>query len=158
MNQEPENNESAIRAGRHYYNPIQKDYVTFLNTSAETGGRRTHAEVEVAPGGGTPPHYHKTYDERFEVHEGELEVMLGKDRHTLRPSRRAVAPKNTLHCFKNPTGEPTTFLVEMRPGQPEFEKAVKVRYGLAADGRNPLYHRYQLAVIPQWSEIRMTGV
>ena len=91
----------------------------------------------MAPGGGTPPHYHKTYDERFEVLEGELEVMLGKERHALRPGRRAVAPKNTLHCFKNRTGEPTTFLVEMRPGQPGFEKAFKVGYGLAADGRNP---------------------
>jgi mannose-6-phosphate isomerase-like protein (cupin superfamily) len=92
----------------------------------------------VAPGGGTPPHDQKTYDERFEVREGELEVMLGKERHTLRPGQWAVAPKNTLHCFKNPTGESTTFLVEMRPGQPGFEKAIKVGYGLAADRRNPL--------------------
>ncbi|MBA2715374.1 MAG: hypothetical protein H0U55_17715 [Rubrobacteraceae bacterium] len=46
----------------------------------------------------------------------------------------------------------------MRPGQPGFEKAVKAGYGMAADGRNPLYHPYKLAVILEWSEIRMTGV
>jgi hypothetical protein len=40
------------------------------------------------------------------------------------------------------TREATTFLAEMRPGQPGFEKAVKVGYGLASDGRNPFYHPY----------------
>jgi hypothetical protein len=85
-------------------------------------------------------------------------VLLGKEKHTLRPGQKAVAPRNTLHCFKNPTRVATTFLVEMRPGQPGFEKAVKVGYGLASDGRNPFYHPYQLAVILQWSEIRMNGV
>ena len=34
------------------YNPIQKDYVTFLETSDETGGEHTLIEIEVAPGGG----------------------------------------------------------------------------------------------------------
>jgi quercetin dioxygenase-like cupin family protein len=144
--------------GQRYYNPDQKDYATFLKTSEETGGAITLVEIEVAPDGGTPPHYHKTYDEHFEVLEGTLEVLLGKEKHTLCPGQKAVARKNTLHCFKNPTGETTTFLVEMRPGQPGFEKAVKVGYGLASDGRNPFYHPYQLAVILQWSEIRMGGV
>jgi mannose-6-phosphate isomerase-like protein (cupin superfamily) len=158
MNRERESDEASAREGRRYYNPGQKDFATFLKTSDETGGRMTLIEIEVAPGGGTPPHYHKTYDEHFEVLGGALDVLLGKEKHTLRPGQRAVAPKNTLHCFKNPTGEPTTFLVEMRPGQPGFEKAVKAGYGMAARGRNPMYHPYQLAVILDWSEIRMTGL
>ena len=157
MNHEPEI-VSATSEGRRYYNPGQKDYATFLKTSEETGGAITLIEIEVAPDGRTPPHYHKTYDEHFEVLEGTLEVLLGKEKHTLRPGQKAVAPRNTLHCFKNPAREATTFLVEMRPGQPGFEKAVKVGYGLASDGRNPFYHPYQLAVILQWSEIRMNGV
>ena len=37
------------------YNPIQKDYATFLETSDETGGEHTLIEIEVAPGGGTTP-------------------------------------------------------------------------------------------------------
>ena len=37
---------------RRIYNPIQKDYATFLKTSEETGGERTVIEIEVAPGGG----------------------------------------------------------------------------------------------------------
>jgi quercetin dioxygenase-like cupin family protein len=156
MNHEREPDTTPER--RRYYNSGQKDYATFLKASEETGGELTLIAIEVAPGGGPPPHYHKTYDEHFEVLEGTLEVLLGNEKHTLRPGQRAVAPKNTRHCFENLTGTPTTSLVEMRPGQPGFEKAVKAGYGLAADGRNPLYHAYQLAVLLEWSEIRMTGV
>ena len=84
-------------------------------------------------------------------------MLLGKEKHTSHPGQKAVAPRNTLHCFENPTGQRTTFLVEMRPGQPGFEKAVMAGYGMASDGRNPLYHPYQLTVMLEWSEIQMGG-
>lgn len=58
MNQEREMG-AVTSEKRRYYNPIQKDYATFLETSEETGGEFTLIEIEVAPGGGTPPHYHK---------------------------------------------------------------------------------------------------
>lgn len=162
MNRERETAESSSRERRRYYNPVEKDYATFLKTSEESGGERTLMEIEVAPGGGTEPHYHKTYDEHFEVVAGALEVLVGEETRTLRPGEKAVAGKNTLHRFRNPTDGTTTFLVELRPGHGEFEKAVRVVYGLASDGRvfsdgtpkNP----YHLAVILEWSEIRIPGV
>jgi len=95
----PEN----LVATRRYYHPLQKDYATFLKTSEQTGGEYTLLEIEVAPGGGNVPHYHKTYDEHFEVVEGALEVLVGKETRVLRPGQKAVAGKNTLHRFRNPT-------------------------------------------------------
>ncbi|MCA1716724.1 MAG: hypothetical protein LC781_07630 [Actinobacteria bacterium] len=66
-------NEARIHQDkRRIYNPVQKDSATFLKTSEETGGACSLAEVEVAPGGGTRPHYHKTYAEHFEVIEAFL--------------------------------------------------------------------------------------
>jgi quercetin dioxygenase-like cupin family protein len=53
--------ENPATGSRRYYHPEQKDYATFLKTSEETGGEYTLVNVEVAPDGGTPPHYHKTY-------------------------------------------------------------------------------------------------
>jgi mannose-6-phosphate isomerase-like protein (cupin superfamily) len=132
-----EQSRDPVTGRRRYYHPDQKDYATFLKTSEETGGERTLIEVEVAPGGGTPPHYHKTYQEGFEVLEGELEVHVGGEMRTLRVGEKATVPLDTLHNFHNPTGEPTTFLVEPRPGSEGFEKALKAGYGLASDGRNP---------------------
>ena len=51
--------------------PAQRDAATFLETSEETGGERTLAELEAAPGGKVTPHYHLTYSERFKVLEGD---------------------------------------------------------------------------------------
>lgn len=154
--------EKTVGAGRRYYHPLQQDYVTFLETSEETGGDRTLIEITVAPGGGNAPHYHKTYAEHFEVIEGVLEVLVGREIRILRPGERAVADKNVLHRFRNPTDTPTRFLVELRPGHAGFEKAIKAGYGLAADGftssngapKNP----YHLAMLLEWSEIRMPGL
>ena len=89
---------------RRIYNPVQRDTATFVETSEETGGARTLAELEVAPGGKVTPHYHLTYSER---------------------------------------------------------KALRVAYGLAADGRvlgngvprNPLH----LALLLEMGEVRLPG-
>jgi mannose-6-phosphate isomerase-like protein (cupin superfamily) len=153
----------TLRAGkRRYYHPGQKDNATFLKTSEETGGERTLIVIELAPGGGNQPHYHLTFDEHFDVLEGELEVQLGKASRTLRPGEKATAYKTVLHRFRNPTQEPARFLVELRPGHSGFEKALKVAYGLAADGlaaangapKNP----YHLALAFEWGEGRLPGV
>lgn len=152
----------GIGVGRRYYHPLQKDYATFLETSEESGGEHTLIEIEVAPGGGNAPHYHKTYEEHFEVIEGSLEVLVGRKTRVLRPGERAVAGRNVLHRFRNPTGSPTRFLVELRPGHAGFEKAIKAGYGLAADGlTGPTgvpKNIYHLAVLLGWSEMRVPGI
>ncbi len=147
---------------RWIYNPVQKDWATFLETSEETGGERTLIWFELAPGGGNSPHYHLTYDEHFEVIEGTLEVLVGKETRTLHPGQTAVAKRNVLHRFRNPGEEPARFLVDLRPGSAGFEKSLKVAYALARDGRvradgtpKSLYH---LAVLLEWSEMRLPGV
>ena len=147
---------------RRIYNPVQKDAATFLETSEETGGERTLIEIESAPGGGTTPHYHKTYAEHFEVLRGVLEVRVGDDTHTLMPGHKAVAPINPLHHWHNATEEPVVFLVEHRPGHSGFEKALTVAYGLAGDGlasanglpKNP----YHTALLFEWGERRLSGI
>jgi mannose-6-phosphate isomerase-like protein (cupin superfamily) len=149
--------ENPATGRRRYYHPEQKDYATFLKTSEETGGEYTLVKVEVAPDGGTPPHLHKTYEERFEILEGELEVTVDRETRNLRPGEKATVPLNTLHNFRNPTQATTIFLVELRPGSAGFEKALKAGYGMASDGRDPLHHPYQLAVLLGWSDMRLPG-
>ena len=147
---------------RRYHHPGQHDFATFIETSEETGGDRTLIEIELAPGGGNAPHYHLTYDEHFEVVEGVLKVQIGRYSRTLRPGEKSVSYRTVLHRFHNPTVEPARFLVELRPGHPGFEKAIKVAYGLAGDGmaashgapRNP----YHLALVFEWGEGRLHGV
>ncbi|MFM9951416.1 MAG: cupin domain-containing protein [Saprospiraceae bacterium] len=120
---------------RRIYNPIQKDYVTFLKTSEETNGQSTLLEVELAPKGGVGLHYHKTYSERFDCLEGELKVQAGKTIHTLSPSQSISALPNVNHRFFNASNNFCKFRVELNPASKGFEQSLQIGYGLASDGQ-----------------------
>ena len=119
---------------RRIYNPIQKDQVVFLKTHADTNGESTLVEVELADGGGVGLHYHKTYSEKFDCLEGEVEVRLGKTIHRLQPGQSATAAAGVNHLFRNRSGRPCKFLVELRPASRGFEQSLQIGYGLANDG------------------------
>lgn len=119
---------------RKIYNPIQKDYVTFLKTADETNGEYTLVEVELHDGGGVGLHYHKTYSEKFECIEGVVQIKLGKEIHTLQPGQSETAPPNVNHLFRNRSGKTCKFRVELRPASRGFEQSLQIGYGLANDG------------------------
>lgn len=120
---------------RKIYNPIQKDYVTFLKTSDETNGEYTLVEVELAPKGGVGLHYHKTYSEKFDCLEGELKVKEGSTTHTLLPSQTVTAVPMVNHRFYNTSDRVCKFRVELRPASKGFEQSLQIGYGLARDGQ-----------------------
>jgi quercetin dioxygenase-like cupin family protein len=120
---------------RRIYNPVQKDYVTFLKTSTETNGAYTLVEVELAPKGGVGLHYHKTYSEKFDCLEGELKVQSGKVVHTLSSGQTITAKPNTHHRFFNTSIKVCKFQVELRPASHGFEQSLQIGYGLARDGQ-----------------------
>jgi quercetin dioxygenase-like cupin family protein len=125
---------STTVVSRRIYNPIQKDYVTFLKTADETDGACTLVEVELAPKGGVGLHYHKTYSEKFDCVDGELKVQLGKKVHVLNPSQGAIAEPYINHRFFNTSDKVCKFRVELRPASKGFEQALQIGYGLAQDG------------------------
>lgn len=147
---------------RRIVNPAVKDVITFLTTSEESAGERTLLGLELAPGGGTPPHFHDVFSERFEAVRGELTVYENGNRHVLAPGETAVAPVGALHHFRNETGETVEARIELRPGSSGFEESLRIAYGLAADGRttatgiprNPLH----LALVTRMSDGRLPGL
>lgn len=120
---------------RKIYNPIQKDTVNFLKTFADTNGECTLVEVELADSGGVGLHYHKTYSESFSCLEGEVQVQLGKTIHKLQPGQSATAEPNVNHLFRNRSGKPCRFRVELKPASRGFEQSLQIGYGLARDGQ-----------------------
>ena len=155
------NPSTVDRRSRRIYNPVQRDAATFLETSEETGGARTLAALEIAPGGKVTPHYHLAYSERFRVLEGHLAVEIDGARHQLAPGEEAIAPPRSLHAWSNPSEERTIAHIELRPGSPGFENGLRVAYGLAADGlvlkngvpRNPLH----AALLLEMGDVRLPG-
>jgi mannose-6-phosphate isomerase-like protein (cupin superfamily) len=152
---------STVMEPRRFHHPLQKDTITFLQTSAESDGRRTVIEIEVAPEGGNGLHRHLTYDERFEVLDGTLTVEIDASARALSPGESAEAPAGSRHCFRNETRQPVTFRVELRPGHEGFERALQAGYGLAEDGRTRAdgmpRSLLEAAVLMSWSDIRGTG-
>lgn len=147
---------------RRVENPVIGDVVTFVKTSEETGGERTLLAIELAPGGGNTPHYHKNYAEQFRVLTGRVVVEVDGVNHELGEGDEATAPPGSLHCFRNTSRDRAVFQVELRPGHEGFEKTLRVGYALAADGRtnkkavpkNPMH----TAVLLEWSETRLPGI
>ncbi len=115
-------------------NPLIGDTVTFVKTAEETGGAYTLVEVELAPNGGNGMHYHIDFDESFEVVEGTLGIQLGKKIIHLQPGQSAVAMRNAVHRFFNPSpSQPVKFLCTITPAL-QFEQMLRIAYGMANDG------------------------
>ncbi len=147
---------------RTIYNPVIKDTTTFIRTAAETGNRYTEVEVTLMPGGGTPMHYHESYEETFRVTKGELSLQLdGKQQITLSPGESHTIPVRARHRFFNASSAKVTFIVLITPGSPGFEKALRILYGLAADGltaKNAMPKKMSwLAVIMARSDMNAPG-
>ena len=120
---------------RTIVNPIIKDTVTFLQTSEESGGKITEAEITLMAGGGNPLHYHKTFSETFTAIEGELGIKLGKkERKILKEGETYTVEPMSVHGFFNPSDKEIKFNVKLSPGHTGFENSLRIIYGLAGDG------------------------
>jgi quercetin dioxygenase-like cupin family protein len=79
-------------ARRTLANPLIKDLVIFEKYGAETGGEYTQVRVTVSPGGGTPLHYHTSYEEHMAPTKGTLGVVLGEESKLFEVGEMAVVP------------------------------------------------------------------
>jgi quercetin dioxygenase-like cupin family protein len=142
-------------------NPAIGDRVTFLETAAATNGAYLRLQVELAAGGGNALHYHLDFTERFEVVDGRLNLDVNGEHLVLQPGQSALAPIGVPHRFYAMADEPVTFVAEVRPAQ-QFERALRISYGLASDGRvnrkgrpvNPL----ELAIVFKYVGTYLPGV
>jgi quercetin dioxygenase-like cupin family protein len=115
-------------------NPIIKDRITVLKSTEDTNGEYFLGKLEVAPGGGNPLHYHTTFTEKFTVMDGQLSVSLNGEEKNLKVGESAFVPKLAHHRFYNTTDKYAAALIELRPAR-NFEKAMRMLYGLARDGK-----------------------
>jgi quercetin dioxygenase-like cupin family protein len=139
-----------VRTGDTIHNPITGERITFLATSADTGGEAVVIEAVVQPDGAVAAgHVHPSQSERFAVKSGKLGLKVGGKKLELGPGDVAVVEAGTRHKFWNAGDEAVTFVCEIRPAL-QFESLLETMFALAADGKtnrkgmpNPL----RLAVI-----------
>ncbi|MCC5781443.1 MULTISPECIES: cupin domain-containing protein [Kocuria] len=153
----------AMRAGRpQHRNPVQRDTITWLRTGAETGGEHALLHVEVEAGGEVLAHYHRRFGMRVRVLEGVLRVQVGHVVRDLGAGGEVEVPPEHLFRWKNPSGSPARFVVEVRPAHEGFEKGLVALYGLARDGRTRRDGRprslLRTALLIQWTDINLPGL
>jgi quercetin dioxygenase-like cupin family protein len=111
----------------------------------DTEGKMSITLSVVPAGSGIPYHVHQKEDETFEITEGELEVNLNGEVHTLQKGDMVFMPKNVPHSFKAlkdttmwvslvPGGGEQMFveLAALPPGPPDMEIVAKISepYGI----------------------------
>ncbi len=149
------------RAGQVIHNPITGERITFLQTSADTGGESLSVEVESPPRAkGVPLHYHLVQTESFEALEGTLDLHAhGRDLR-LQPGESAAVPPSIVHRFWNGSDRPARFRVDIQhPGR--IETSLEAGHGLARDGKATKNgvpkNLFQLALLFELSESYLAG-
>ncbi|MGD2078415.1 MAG: cupin domain-containing protein [Chloroflexota bacterium] len=133
-------------------NPAIGHRVTFLQTAEQTNGEllqimyavegpETHSAI--------PLHIHLQCEERFEVVDGQLGVVLDGERRILVAGEQVLIPPGTAHTFWNAGDGELRFITDVRPpGQ--LQTYWETVFGLAEDGKvneNGLPNLLQLAVL-----------
>jgi quercetin dioxygenase-like cupin family protein len=114
---------------------VAGDRVRILIDAAATGGALGIIEVEIAPGGGPPPHEHSREDETFHVLSGEVVCTIDGERHLVRAGGAVFAPRGIPHTFRNDARAMARMLVVLTPGG--FE-AFFAEIGMPAEPGRPI--------------------
>lgn len=133
-------------------NPAIGHSVTFLQTADQTNGDLLRIEygvecLEKEPA--IPLHKHMKSEERFEVLEGWLGVLIDGKQHVLQVGEEVLIPPGTPHTFWNAGEGPLRFITDVKPPG-RLQTYWETVFGLAEDGKvnsSGLPNLLQLAVI-----------
>jgi len=99
---------------------VAGDTYTVKATTESTGGAFALLEASIPPGSGPPPHVHTKEDEAFYLLDGVLEITVGDEKQLVRGGDFIFLPRETVHCFTNPSVNAARALILVTPGG--FEK------------------------------------
>ena len=142
---------------RTFENPVTRERATLVESSRESGGKRTVLDFEVAPGGGVMGHAHDAHQERIEVLQGVIEATLDGVTRQVRAGEHLIFEPGHVHFWRNPSAtEVLRWRGTFTPGFPGFEAALRVLFGLARDGNtraNGMPRRLDdLALLVKWNQ------
>ena len=123
------------RAGDVLENPATGERLVFLQTGAETNGELLEYELTFVPSGfAVRDHLHPRQEERHEVLDGSLGIVVaGRDRR-LGAGDVETVPPQTQHRIYATQDEPIEARFALRPAL-RTEVLLETLFGLARDGK-----------------------
>lgn len=117
-------------------NPVTRQRLIFLVTSADSDGELFAAEGIFAPGGfAGVPHVHPHQDERFEVLAGDAAFDIDGAHHILGAGDSIDVPRGTKHTFANADADEMRVRFEFRPALTSTERFYELYFAFAQEGR-----------------------
>jgi mannose-6-phosphate isomerase-like protein (cupin superfamily) len=122
-------------SGQVIVNPKTGETVTFLTTTAETGGRLLRIEMVAEPGrGGVLEHMHPRMTERHELQEGRLDFVVDGVERVLDAPESLEIPPMTRHSLRYGGDRRIRTVIEFEPPG-NYEAFMETIAGLARDGK-----------------------
>ena len=115
--------------------PTTGEFIFGLATADQTGGLYERG-AGVFPSGnaGPPEHFHPTYDEHFEVIQGEFIFRLAGKERTLRAGDSVLVSKGMPHTFRCISEGFGAAVVETRPAA-RITAVLTTLFGMAHEGK-----------------------
>jgi mannose-6-phosphate isomerase-like protein (cupin superfamily) len=124
-----------IRRDDTLYNPVTREWMTFLETAADTGGDHVLIELRAEPGGFVAAaHLHPAQTETFEVVQGALAVKIDGETLEAGPGDVLVVGPGRSHKWWNAGDADLVFRCRITPAL-KFESLIETMFSLAADGK-----------------------
>ncbi|NUO82421.1 cupin domain-containing protein [candidate division KSB1 bacterium] len=123
------------KQGAIFENPVSKEKVIFLETSASTNGALLRMEAfGLANGFNRIDHIHPSQQERHEVLAGQMGVTIAGKEYILNPHESITFEKNVPHKFWNVSGADLHFITEFRPAY-DTEGFIETYFAAARTGK-----------------------
>jgi quercetin dioxygenase-like cupin family protein len=124
-----------VQPGDVIDNPVTGERITFLRTSAQTGGALAEMELELQPTATlASEHIHQRQEERFEVVEGLLRVRCRGESAVHGPGDVVVIPAGSPHAWAPEGRSGARVRLTFTPGA-DIEKFFDEFFRLAREGR-----------------------
>jgi quercetin dioxygenase-like cupin family protein len=120
--------------GQTVFNPVTKERITFLETSASTGGERVSVRLELPAEGAVPgTHVHPEQYETFHVISGRMKFRYGLRKIVAGPGETVVVPPGVIHDFRTHADEDVVVRVDIEPAL-DMEELFATAVALAEEG------------------------
>ncbi len=114
--------------------PVTGEWVFGLVAAQSTGGAYERGVGVFRPGNAGPPeHIHPSYDEHFDIVEGEFIFRIGGQERPGRAGQQLVVAKGTPHTFRCVGAKPGVAIAETRPAARTGE-VIATLFGMAHEG------------------------